>query len=87
MDYEKTGKCFPTGYIEKFSSDSIHYYPLTQKLCLELGPYLEGQPVEINFSTDDIRFETTTKDICDQINIWSSVTACDFIVMDTTIIE
>lgn len=86
-DYEETGNCFPYGYMEKFSSDSVHYYPLTQKYCIELGPYLDGDSSELNFKTDIIDFKLATAENCEQINKWSSFTACDFIIMDETVMN
>ena len=86
-DYEETGNCFPYGYMEKFSSDSIHYYPLTQKYCIEFGPYLSEDSSEINFKTDLIEFELATDENCRQINKWSSFTACDFIITDETVMN
>lgn len=85
--YEKTKILIPSKYLENFTCSSIHYYPLTKDYCLEFGPYMKGESVNLNLETDSIKFEMVDRNNCCQINKWTTLTACNFLIMDENMMK
>lgn len=81
-EYEKTKIILPLKHLEKFSSNSIHYFPLTKKYCIVFCPYLHEDSTKLNFKNSEIKFEEINVNYCEQINKWTAFTACNFLIMD-----
>lgn len=86
-DCESAKQFKPHKYLGNFTSNSVHYFPLTKKYCLEFSPYLQSDPLNLNFQNDIIKFKKVDKNCCDRINIWTTITACNFVIMDESVIE
>ena len=73
-EYELTEKIIPTPIYEFNGVDTILFYPLTKKYCLNIHPYLQGEDVNLNITNTDITIECVDSGLLKQINYLTLIT-------------
>lgn len=82
--YEKTGFTIPYPFFNKTTFDSHHFFPLTNKYCLELVPYEKGSKINLDLSDELVEYKKINDENCNKINQFTAMTACDFLIVDNS---
>jgi|ERR1035437_182155 hypothetical protein len=80
--YEKTGLTIPYPFFNKTTSDSHHFFPLTNKYCLELIPYEKGSKINHDLNDELVKYKKIDNGRCNKINQFTAMTACNFLIVD-----
>lgn len=80
--FQMTGLAIPYPFFNRPTFDSYHFFPLTNKYCLALIPHEKGSKININWNDELIEYNIITKSYCSKINQYTTMTACDFLILD-----
>lgn len=65
---ERFAKDFPYHHVMELNAQSIIFYPLSPKYCLEISPFVMGTPLDICALTMDIKYEQASPELIEFIN-------------------
>ncbi len=63
--------------------DTVLYFPLTKKYCLEICPYNQDDDTKRNFGNDSIEFDNSKIDTVKLINNWTVLSANGLVISES----
>lgn len=66
---ERFAKDFPYHHVMELNAQSIIFYPLSPKYCLEISPFIMGTPLDICALTMEIKYEQASPELIEFINM------------------